>query len=233
MRRRITLTLSIFLLAIAQTSVYPQEFVTAGNVVDKIKNRFKEMKTYQADFKIVTEKTMADSKRKKTTTSRGNVYYKKGGLVNFSFTQPSKDVIISNGKKMWIYINSLNAVGVQTLEGKGNVYNANTYEGLVSLFSRYHYYLQSHDQPVTIKGHPYYILVLKERVASGGFTDILLQVDAKSYLISSMEATSPQGKKVYLTFSKIVLDKELPNSLFQFKVEGSTRVIEEPMTNLN
>lgn len=231
--RHLTKPMLLILLIAAQTPAYPQEFTTAGDIVEKIKHRFKDMKSYQAEFKIVTVKTLAESKRKKSTTSRGSVYYKKGGLVNFSFTQPRRDVIISNGKKMWIYLHRLNAVGIQTLETKGNLYNANTYEGLVSLFSRYHYYLQSHEQPVTIKGKPYYVLALKERVASGGFTEILLRVDAKSYLISSMEAISPQGTKVSLSFSRIVLDKELPNSLFQFKVEGSTRVIEEPMTNLN
>lgn len=212
---------------LAAAALFSQDFIHPTDVVKKTKERFKEMETYQAEFQIVTEQN------KKKTYSAGTAYYKKGGMVNFSFQTPRPDMIISNGKKLWVYMSDLRAVGIQDLNASdGAIYNSNSYEGLVTLFSRYHYSFDSPAQPVELSGSKYYVLKLKEKVASGSFTEMQVYIDSETYLIYKMVAQSPMGKTLTLIFKEIVLDEELPNSLFQYTVEGNVRVVENPLTTL-
>ncbi len=220
--------LSLLLIALVITTrIFTQEFVHPTDVVKQTKERFKAMETYQAEFQIVTEQN------NKKSYAAGTAYYKKGGMVNFTFTTPRADMIISNGKKLWVYMSDLRAVGVQDLDPeKASLYNSNTYEGLITLFSRYHYSFDTPNQPVESSGSMYYVLKLKEKVASGSFTEMQVYIDAQTYLITKIVAQSPMGKTMTLIFKNIELDMELPNSLFQYTVEGNVRVVENPLTTL-
>lgn len=209
--------------------VYSQgsgDFIHPSDVVSRMKKVFKEIKTYKAGFRIATKEGT------KTSASAGSCYYKQGGKLNFTFSSPYGDKIISDGKKMWVYIASLRAVGIQNFEKKtGNdITSANSYEGLVSLFRRYHYRFNSANQPVTENGRKYFTLKLKEKTTSGGYQDMLVFVDAQTYLIHKIEAESSTGKVVNLTLSNIELNTSLPESLFSFKVEGNMKVVENALT---
>ena len=201
------------------------KFIHHSEVVAEIKKRFVSIKTYKANFNITIMET---GKRRKFS---GIIYYKKGGKINFTFLKPTGDLIISNGRKMWVYVKRLNTVGVQILDKKkSNLYQSASYEGLVSLFQRYHYRFSSTEQPQDIFGYKHYVLSLDEKVDSGGFHKITLFVNANTKLIRRLVALSRSGRKVKLEFKHIKLDEELPNSLFTYRVKGNTRVVENPLT---
>lgn len=220
--------LKVFLLFLLFSfSLEAQKFVHPTDVVKKIKEKFSHLKSYQAEFTILTERK---NQRKYTS---GVAYYKKGGLVNFSFTNPAKDVIISNGRKMWIYISRLNAVAIQDLKAGSSgqkPMDAMTESGILTIFNRYHYSFDSVDQPVTINHVPYYVLSLREKVASGSFSEMKLYVNAKTYFITKIEAVGTASKKVTLSLKNIQENPELPNSLFEFKSKDGIRSIENPLT---
>lgn len=204
-----------------------QQFLHPSDVVTKMKARFKEMQGYQANFVIIS----SDGKK---ITSKGVVYYKQGGKINFTFSRPSGDKIISDGKRLWVYIASLRAVGIQDLQhqdkdGK-SIYQTASYDGLVALFRQYHYSFRSSEQPETIDGEKYYVFQLKEKVASGGFTSMLLYVSPQDYLIHRLKAVSASGREVELQFSSLQVNPDLPNNLFTFEIKGNIRVIENPLT---
>ena len=96
------------LLFLLMGSALNADFIHHSDIVRQVRKKFAEMETYKANFNIEVKED------KKTKTSHGTVYYKKGGKVNFTFKKPYGDQIISNGRKMWVYINKLNAVGVQS-----------------------------------------------------------------------------------------------------------------------
>ena len=201
------------------------EFIHHSDVVRDVKKKFAKISTYKARFVI----RVIDAQ--KTRVSSGSVYYKKTGKVNFSFDQPRGDKIISNGKKMWVYVQKLNAVGVQSLdEGDNSVYNSASYPGLIRLFSRYHYRFDKTEQPREVLGGRHYVLSLSEKVDSGGFHHIKLYIDAKKKIIKKMFAASRSGRKVEVEFKRIRLNVELPGGLFSYKVEGNVKVVENPLT---
>lgn len=204
-----------------------QEFLHPADVVVEMKNRFKKMKTFQASFHIQTEEN------RKKTEARGLVYYKQNGKINFTFNKPAGDKIISDGRRLWIYIASMNALAVQDLNNqkKGkSIYDTVSYDGLVALFKNYHYSFRTPQQPEQKDGENYYVFQLKEKVASGSFSSMLIYVSPKDHLIRFVEAFSASGREVHLKFSSIKLDEDLPNSLFSYEIKGNTRVIENPLT---
>lgn len=218
----------IILLFLLQTQIAGEDFIHPSDVVKEMKSRFKSMKSYEGSFRI----QIKDGKE--TRNSSGKAYYRSGGRLNFTFSQPYGDLIISDGQKMWVYIARLNAVGVQdldTTDKKGrNIYETNSYSGLVNLFRRYHYRFDSPEQPRKIKGDRYFVLDLKEKVSSGGYEKITLYVDPEKYLIRELDAESPSGRTVNMQFSSIELNKELPESLFEYKVKNNVRIVENPLT---
>ncbi len=217
--------LGYFLFYLFFPSYIFSDFVHHSDVVRAMKKRFSEISTYQAKF------TIKVINNNKSTTSTGTVYYKKSGKVNFSFANPNGDKIISNGKKMWIYIRKLNAVGVQALDKENsNIYNSASYEGLVRLFRRYHYRFDSIEQPKEISGNNYYVLALDEKVDSGGFSSITIYVQTNTKLIKKLVAISRGGRKVELEFRDIKLNVELLSSLFTYKVEGNVKIVENPLS---
>ncbi|MDH5716123.1 MAG: outer membrane lipoprotein carrier protein LolA [Spirochaetia bacterium] len=206
--------------------IFADKFLHPNDVVSVMKEKFKNMKSYEAQFNIQLKE------KNKTTISTGTAYYEKGGKINFTFKNPQGDLIISNGKKMWVYIASLKAVGIQeldsTLKGK-SIYEAAEYEGLVNLFRRYHYRFESPKQPVSIKKNQYYVLYLEEKEKSGGFEKMIIYVDTKTYLIQKVIGTTPSGREVTLEFNDIELNKELSGNLFNYKLNPNDKVVENPL----
>lgn len=223
---------SFFLFALFSTFVFlpaqSQEFLHPSDVVSEMKDRFRSMKSYQANFKM----TLKDGKD--VSTSSGTAYYKSGGKVNFTFRQPYGDWIISNGEKMWIYVAKLRAVGIQDLQTKNkngtSIYDTNSYEGLVRLFERYHYRFDTPDQPQSIDGKKYFVFYLNEKTSSGGYESLRLYVSTDTYLIEEIKGYSPSGKEVSLKFSSIEVNPELSDQLFQYKKQDGVKIVENPLT---
>lgn len=221
----VTISLSLILFS---ANIFSIDFLHPSDVVNKMKKTFSKIDSYSANFQITTRE------KKGTKTTSGKAYFKKNGKINFTFSKPYGDKIISNGRKMWIYIRSLNAVGVQNLNYKKNgksIYSASSYNGLINLFRRYHYRFETPDQPAKTSNGTYYVLALKEKVTSGGFSTMKVYVHPKTYLIHEIQAKSPSGKKLVLKLSNINTNAKLTDNLFSFKVEGNIKVVENPLTN--
>ncbi|MCX7633341.1 MAG: outer membrane lipoprotein carrier protein LolA [Turneriella sp.] len=191
--------------------------------------KFRSLKSYQADFQLLIREAG------KSRTSSGVASYAEGGRLNFTFSQPPGDVIVSNGQTLYVYVARLRAVGRQPLKTSKDkeskaLYAAGTSEGLSNLFRRYHYRFDKPEQPRETGSGRFYVLELKEKEISGGYDKILLYVEPESYLIRRMEASSPSGRSVELTFSNIRLNPELDPKLFQFKEPENAKIVDNPLT---
>ena len=199
------------------------KFLHHSDVVKKVKLNFKSLKTYKAKFYISTKTNNNNTKK-----IQGNLYYQKKNKLRLEFVKPYGDYIISDGAKLWVYIHSLNAVGLQRLDTKA-LYGNLTQDGLVQLFQRYHYNFVDLEQPKKIDSKYYYVLSLKEKVSSGGYHHLLLHVDTKTYMIQKVIGKT-QEKTIILRLKDIEVNVELPNKLFYYKNKGNTKVVENPLT---
>lgn len=210
------------------TPLTAEKFLHPSDVVREVQKKFRELNSYSAKFQIEIKENQ------KNRLKSGMVYYSKGGKVNFTFEDPSGDIIISDGKKLWVYISRLKAVGVQDLRVKTEnkfTYDQATPEGVLRLFQRYHYRFLDSRQPTNTPQGSYYVLELKEKVASGSYEKIYVYVNPQTHLIEKLIAYSPSGREVKLSFSQIELNPNLPVSLFQFNITENMRVVENPLAS--
>ncbi|MBV6494885.1 MAG: Outer-membrane lipoprotein carrier protein [Turneriella sp.] len=218
----------VLTIVLSLTAIRADKFVHPVDIARQMQSKFKALKTYQAHF------SLAIKDMNKTKTSSGVATYAEGGKLNFTFSQPKGDIIVSNGQMLYVYVSRLRAVGKQPLKDKDKdgkpLYTAGTAEGLSNLFRRYHYRFDSPEQPRMVNGVSYYVLDLKEKEITGGYDKITLFVKSDTYLIEKMNASSPSGRTVELTFSNIQLNPNVDPKLFQFKEPENAKIVDNPLT---
>ncbi len=222
----VILSFPIYLFAQAHNWNSPSE------VVKKIKKKYSQIQTMTSEFQIQT------SSSKKVKTMSGTSFYKNPGKIRYEFTEPTGDLIVSDGKTVWIYIKRIEAVGKQDLEiQKTNasgetIFPTNTPPGLFRIFRKYHYKFDSINQPQKGKdGKDYFVLVLEQREKIGGFEYMTLYVDAQDYLIRKAIGKDSRGKETSIEFNKIEIDKELEDGLFNYHVSGKVKIVNNPLVS--
>jgi outer membrane lipoprotein carrier protein len=215
--------LFVFLIFISN-DINAFEFTTVSDVVKNIRNKFSGINAYQADFTIVSEKLGSK------TNKNGVLKYKADNKMLVEFSNPPGQKIISNGKKLWIYLPSMNVVAEQDLKsGDESIFASSTSGGLSRLFSKYHYKFASKTQPEKQDdGTMRYTLSLKQRETRSGFRTIKLWV-SEEYMITKALGESTTGKSVEIKFNKIQTNVDLPGSIFQFDFPKKARIIKNPM----
>ena len=207
----------------SSVEAYKFDFVTVSDIVKKIKGRFSEIKTYEANFKILTEKTGSKN------VQSGTIKYKAPDRILITFQQPFGQKIIANGKTMWIYIPSMNVVAEQDLKDDGGFFSSATKNGLQRLFNKYHYRFLSKNQPEPQQdGSKMYTLQLKQKESRSGYRTINLWV-SENFFITRATGETSSGKKVDIEFTDIKIDTDIPNGMFKFDIPPQVRIIKNPM----
>ncbi len=199
-------------------------FITVTDIVKKVKKRFGEIDSYQADFSMTSHKLGAVMRQ------TGTVKYKAANKVLIDSFGSRRYQIVSDGRKMWIHIPSMNAVVRQDLKSDSDsIFSAGTKSGLKRLFSKYHYKFASKTQPeLQPDGSKKYTLFLKQKESRGGFRTMKLWV-SEDFLITRAEGETAIGKKVELEFRNIKTDVSLPNGLFKFDIPAQAKVVINPL----
>jgi len=219
--------LILFLLSpFTDSQGYKFKFITVSDIVKKIKNRFSEIESYQANFKITTER------QSNKTYNSGLIKYKKSNNMLIEFHNPWGQKIVSNRNTMWIYIPSMNVVAEQDLKSNSaSLFSSGTRSGLNRLFSKYHYKFASKEQPEEqIDGTKKYTLFLKQKESRSGFRKIKLWV-SDDYIIHKAYGESTTGNNITLELTNIMLDVDLPNGIFKFDVPSKAKIIKNPMVS--
>ncbi|HPB82525.1 MAG TPA: outer-membrane lipoprotein carrier protein LolA [Spirochaetota bacterium] len=224
--KRILVVGSIFLITgmLSQGYAYKFDFVTVTDIVRKVKKKFSEVDSYQANFVINSEKLG------RTSRQTGIIKYKAENRMIIDFYAPQRHSIVSNGKMMWIHIPSMNVVAEQSLKSdSGSLFSSGTKSGLRRLFSKYHYRFSGKEQPaIQPDGSKAYVLFLKQKESRGGFRTLKLWI-SDQFMITRAFGTTATGKKVEIEFNDIKTDVSFSNGMFRFDIPSNARVIKNPM----
>lgn len=226
-RRKLFFTAFFLVLSILfnqQSSGYKFEFITVSDIVKKIKQRFAKIDSYQAKFRIVSEKLG------KKNHQSGTIKYRSSDKLLVEFLQPYGQKIVSDGKMLWIYIPSMNVVAEQDLDSDSNsIFSSGTGSGLKRLFSKYHYRFASKEQPESQPdGTKKYTIFLKQKESRSGFRTLKLWI-SEDFIIAKAYGETSSGKKVEIRFDDIRTDVNLPLGIFRFDIPPRARVIKNPM----
>src|SRR5437899_11233217 len=78
------------------------------DVVRRVESGYRRMIDLKADF----NQTSFNKSLNSTIPAQGAVYLKKGGKLRWEYSEPTKQEIVSDGKKLWVYTPQLNQVNV-------------------------------------------------------------------------------------------------------------------------
>ncbi len=202
-----------------------------AEVAKKVQEVFEAVDTFSAPFTIQT----VDGTRSRSMS--GTCYYQKPGKLRFAFDNPAGDLIVSDGKILWVYIRRLNAAGKQDLqssrknESGKDIFLKSPGTGLSRLFRKYHYRFDGKKQPREDDGAAVFVLDMEQREKIGGYENIKLFVDSASYMIKKAVATDGYGKKTTISFSKPAVNQSLEGKLFQYQPGEGVRVVQNPLVN--
>lgn len=205
---------------------YDFKYILVVDVVQKIKDRFENLDTYQADFKIISEK--AGSKIRQS----GRISYKKRSKMLIEFREPYGQKIVSDGRAMWLYIPSMNVVAQQDLKNEtGSLFTAGTSNGLKRLFAKYHYTFASKNQPESQQdGTKAYTLSLMQKESRSGFRKLKLWISSE-FMIKKVSGETTSGKELEIIFENIKTDVDLSNGMFKFDIPSRVKVVTNPFVS--
>lgn len=90
----------------------PSFAVLAGPATDKLDDFFANIKSMQADFHQV----LLDGKGKPVKEAEGTLVMQRPGKFRWDYVTPFKQLIVADGKKIWIYDSELEQVTVKPLD---------------------------------------------------------------------------------------------------------------------
>jgi outer membrane lipoprotein carrier protein len=200
------------------------EFTTVSDIVKKVRKKFSDMESYQADFKIVSEKLGNKAYK------NGRIIYKATDKMLIEFANPSGQKIVSDGKRLWVYIPSMNVVAEQDMRSdSASIFSSATGSGLKRLFTKYHYKFASRNQPEKQSdGSMQYTLFLKQRESRSGFRTIKLWI-SEDFLIKKAVGESSTGKMIEINFTNIKSNFEVSSGVFQFDIPSQAKIIKNPL----
>ncbi len=132
------------------------------------------------------------------------------GKFYLKFTNPSGKIIVCNGKKLWIYSQSSNVVGIQTLSDK-------TSGGLASL-------LYGYTGIVTQDGDGYTVKLKKD---DAFYPEAVLSLDS-TFFLKRLVIKDKKGSIQRFSISGIETGSVMKNH-FEFSVPANAQVLKNPM----
>ncbi len=205
----------------------PHNWKSHSMVAKEVIKTYESFKTYKADFVITS----------KNKIMKGIAYYKQPGRVRFEFTQPYGDLLISDGKILWIVVGKQNLVGKQDLtldvknENDKPIFAVMPGRGVSHLFSKYHYKFDDIYQPKEINGKKYYVLDLEQKVKMGGYEKMKLFINADNFFIEKSIAEGSFGLITTIEFFNIKTNIEIEGKLFQYNPPENVRIIMNPLVS--
>lgn len=183
---------------------------TAG---DQLQSRLNGMKTMTANFKQVVK-----AKEREISTSSGNMALQRPGRFRWLTKEPMEQLVVADGKKLWIYDVDLEQVSVKK--------QGNSLGGTAALF------LSGYDDTVAREfsvqmsakaGKEIYDL----KALSGKANFQRLKLIFSGATLTSLEMFDQLGQHTIVNLSNVKANPKISASLFQFKPPKGTDVVQQ------
>jgi len=145
------------------------------------------------------------------TPYTGSFKYMSPGKIYVKFSSPAGKVIVSNGKKLWIYDPGSNVCGVQELapgQSGGIAGLINGYTGIV-----------------TSQGNGY---TLKLKNSERSYPEITLILDSTFFLKKAI-LKDKEGDSLRFSLSNVDTSATIMRGIFDFNVPANAQVVKNPL----
>ncbi len=187
----------------------------AGTAVDKLRSFHKSVKSFQASF----SQKVVDGNKKLVQSGKGKVALLRPGKFRWDYSKPDKQLVVSNGKKIWIYDEELEQVTIKNLSKAMGQTPASVLSGIGSLDKNFTLVDEGEVNGV-------FWVKLEPKKKDTQFKGIRLGF-AKT--LKEMKLTDNIGQVTTITFSDLTINPNITASLFTFKIPKGVDVVGGPI----
>lgn len=193
--------------------------MSAEDVAERIQKFYKKTADYQAQFtQTYTDVAAGDKKH-----SQGRVYFKKPGKMRWDYYAKGgknrEKVLVSDGSSFWIYEYEFKQVFKQCLADSQLPTSLKFLMGQGDLIKEFDVSFaknSSAKKPV---------LNLVPKVPTSKYTRLVFELDPESFQVRQTTIYDPYGNTNQIRFSAPKLNKNLPDSGFDFKPPKDARLL--------
>jgi len=194
---------------------------TVAQDVKKLEQAYESLKDMQAVFQQETRSGVIAVVQKAV----GRVYFKKGGKMLWHYETPEEQLIILDGKTLWIY----QPVEKQAMKNNFSIIPqhivADLFRGKMDVLDKFTVTPVPHGVNDTSD-----LVVLELVPIESDLTvrKLVLWLDPTSYLVRKTLLTDGFGNLTELTFEDIKIDQDLSDSVFVFTPPSDVDIFEPP-----
>lgn len=183
------------------------------------------LRTLRARFHQTIEMRVFEPPREREGS--GTWYQEKPSLFRMDFSDPEDDLIVSDGRHLWLYYPSTHPGQVirSALEARGRGAAMVDLQGRIFRLARTRYDVRYAGRD-TLDGAPVHRVELEPRTGDADYRRVEVWLDAGSLLVRRL-VFEDRGETVRtVTLDDIRTGVSLPDSLFRFQVPEGTEVFE-------
>ncbi|MDA1000665.1 MAG: outer membrane lipoprotein carrier protein LolA [bacterium] len=169
----------------------------------------------------------------KITRSKGRFSLRKPGRIRFDYREPERQMVVSNGKTLWIYTESLRQVLITPLNSSAASPTPLLFlAGKGRLEDSFRITVEEWGAPrqkegVWKQGTPHRLSLTPIKM-EGGFRNLWLEVDVESFQILGFEFRDHLGNETRIRFFNIREGVAFDNGDFEFKIPPGVEVFRTP-----
>lgn len=202
--------------------------VDADRVLRRAEATYDSLRTLRAAFRQEIEMRAFDPPRRRS--GRGTWYQRKPGLFRMDFEEPEGDLVVSDGRFLWLYYPSTHpgqvvrtGLGPEATGGRGS--EIVDLQGRILERAR-SVYEPSHGGIVTVDGHRTHLVELAPRGGDADYERVRVWVDGERWLVRRLEFTDRSETVRTVELDELETGIALPDSLFRFEPPGDVEVFE-------
>lgn len=191
----------------------------AAAVLARAERTYSQLRSLQADFEQEVYVPLLDATRR----SRGRIYHRRPDLFAMRFTDPEGDLLIADGRDVWMYYPSTDPRQVMrsSLAAGGQQVDLQR-EFLSNATQRYDATLNGTE---TVAGRSAHALTLVPRGPSP-YRRIRLWVDVEDALVRRFEIVEENESERRLQMSNLRPNADIPDSIFEFTPPPGAQVFQ-------
>jgi outer membrane lipoprotein carrier protein len=191
---------------------------TPAETLDRAARTYQALSSFSADFWQVIDDPMMGNYR-----SRGRLVQVGDGRLSLRFTEPSGELIILDGRNVWMYLPSTEPGQVRKIPMSSLPDYFNPRSLLDQPARRFDARSVRRDQ---VNGRAADVVLLAPRDPNVPFSEVSLWVDREDGLPRRLQFKERSGATRTFTFADVRINQRVPERTFTFDVPAGVRVVE-------
>ena len=191
-----------------------------ANLLQLIQIQYQSILSFSGHF---TQTSFRVNSETPPRTAEGEVSYKRPGKMRWLYAAPEEQLLVTNGKTLWLYDTLLENVTIQKLE---KLTDGTALSFLLGLGDLNEDFKRRNISKSLLKSPQGLIVELEPHKETANLAFIQLEVDPENYNLRTIALMDQQGNYRTITLESMNYNLVLEDKLFEFEVSAEMEVIE-------